>query len=198
MLLLDAGVEGPELYTADVTRTVPVRGRFSRVQREVYEAVWRAQRAGIAECRPGQPFMAPHRAAMRVLTEWLVEAGILRGTVEEALDPDHRFYTRYALHGTSHMLGLDVHDCANTRNDYRDHDLEPGMVLTVEPGCYFQPDDLTVPKRYRGIGVRIEDDVLITDDGCRVLSEALPTQADEVEAWMAPLLRAGRSAKRRS
>ncbi len=197
LLLLDAGVEGPELYTADVTRTVPVRGRFTRTQREVYEAVWRAQRAGIAECRPGQPFMAPHRAAMRVLTEWLVEAGILRGTVEEALDPDHRFYTRYTLHGTSHMLGLDVHDCANTRNDYRDHDLEPGMVLTVEPGCYFQPDDLTVPKRYRGIGVRIEDDVLVTEDGCRVLSEALPTQADEVEAWMAPLLRAGRRAKRR-
>jgi Xaa-Pro aminopeptidase len=198
LLLLDAGVEGPELYTADVTRTVPVRGRFSRVQREVYDAVWRAQRAGIAECRPGQPFMAPHRAAMRVLTEWLVEAGILRCTVDEALDPEHRYYTRYTLHGTSHMLGLDVHDCANTRNDYRDHDLEPGMVLTVEPGCYFQPDDLTVPKRYRGIGVRIEDDVVVTDDGCRVLSAALPTEADEVEAWMAPLLRAGRTAARRS
>jgi Xaa-Pro aminopeptidase len=90
------------------------------------------------------------------------------------------------------MLGLDVHDCANTRNDYRDHDLELGMVLTVEPGCYFQPDDLTVPRRYRGIGVRIEDDVVVTEDGCRVLSEALPTQADEVEAWMAPLLKAGR------
>ncbi|HZQ86738.1 MAG TPA: aminopeptidase P family protein [Acidimicrobiales bacterium] len=198
LLLLDAGVEGPELYTADVTRTVPVSGRFSRVQREVYDAVWRAQRAGIAECRPGQPFMAPHRAAMRVLTEWLVEIGILRCTVDEALDPDHRFYTRYALHGTSHMLGLDVHDCANTRNDYRDHDLVPGMVLTVEPGCYFQPDDLTVPKRYRGIGVRIEDDVVVTEDGCRVLSEALPTQADEVEAWMAPLLKAGRVDARRA
>jgi Xaa-Pro aminopeptidase len=197
LLLLDAGVEGPELYTADVTRTVPVSGRFSPEQREVYDAVWRAQRAAMEECRPGRPFMAPHRAAMRVLTEWLVEQGILHCTVEEALDQDRRFYTRYTLHGTSHMLGLDVHDCANTRNDYRDHDLEPGMVLTVEPGCYFQPDDLTVPERFRGIGVRIEDDVVITTDGCRVLSAVLPTHADEVEAWMAPLLAAGRAAAQR-
>jgi len=192
LLLLDAGVEGVELYTADVTRTIPVSGRYSPEQREVYEAVWRAQQAAMAECRPGQPFMAPHRAAMQVLTEWLVEAGILQCSVEEALDTDHRFYTRYTLHGTSHMLGLDVHDCANARNDYREIDLEPGMVLTVEPGCYLQPDDLTVPERYRGIGVRIEDDVVVTEDGCRVLSAALPTRADEVEAWMAPLLAAGR------
>ena len=189
LLLLDAGVEGPEVYTADVTRTVPVSGRYSPVQREVYDAVWRAQQAALAECRPGQPFMAPHRAAMRVLAEWLVEAGILNSSVDEALDPDHRFHTRYTLHGTSHMLGLDVHDCGASRDDYRDLDLAPGMVLTVEPGCYLQPDDLTVPAPYRGIGVRIEDDVLSTDDGCRVLSRALPTQADEVEAWMAPLLR---------
>ncbi len=193
LLLLDAGVEGVELYTADVTRTVPVSGRFTAEQREVYDAVWRAQQAGLAECRPGQPFMAPHRAAMRVLTEWLVDAGILRCSVEEALDTDNRFHTRYTLHGTSHMLGLDVHDCAKARDDYRGHDLVAGMVLTVEPGCYLQPDDLTVPERYRGIGVRIEDDVLITDDGCRVLSGALPTRSDDVEAWMAPLLIAGGS-----
>jgi len=185
LLLLDAGVEGPELYTADVTRTIPVSGRYTEVQREVYDVVWRAQQAGFAECRPGQPFMAPHRAAMRVITEWLVEKGIVRCTVEEALDPEHRFNVRYTLHGTSHMLGLDVHDCANARDDYREGTLVPGTVLTVEPGCYFQPDDLTVPEEYRGIGVRIEDDVLITDDGHRVLSAALPTQADEVEAWMA-------------
>jgi len=193
LLLLDAGVEGVELYTADVTRTVPVSGRFTAEQREVYDAVWRAQQAGLAECRPGQPFMAPHRAAMRVLTEWLVDAGILRCSVDEALDPDNRFHTRYTLHGTSHMLGLDVHDCAKARDDYRGHDLVAGMVLTVEPGCYLQPDDLTVPERYRCIGVRIEDDVLITEDGCRVLSGALPTRSDDVEAWMAPLLIAGGS-----
>ncbi|HEY3941630.1 MAG TPA: aminopeptidase P family protein [Acidimicrobiales bacterium] len=192
LLLLDAGVEGPELYTADVTRTVPVGGRFSPEQREVYELVWAAQQAAIEECRPGQPFMAPHRAAMRVITAWLVEHGILTCSVDEALDPEHRFHTRYTLHGTSHMLGLDVHDCANARDGYRDLDLEPGMVLTVEPGCYFQPDDLTVPEPYRGIGVRIEDDVLITPEGCDVLSVALPTQVDELEAWMAPLLAGAR------
>ncbi|GAC1312001.1 MAG: aminopeptidase P family protein [Acidimicrobiales bacterium] len=188
LLLLDAGVEGAELYTADVTRTLPVSGRFSPEQREVYDAVWRAQRAGIEACRPGANFMEPHRAAMRVLAEWLIGAGILTCSLDEALDPDCRWHARYTLHGTSHMLGLDVHDCANTRNGYRDHDLRPGMVLTVEPGCYLQPDDLTVPERFRGIGVRIEDDVVITEDGCRVLSAALPTRADEVEAWMAGLL----------
>jgi Xaa-Pro aminopeptidase len=190
MLLLDAGVEGPELYTADVTRTVPVSGTYTAAQREIHEVVWRAQQAGIAACRPGQPFMAPHDAAVRVVTEWLVDVEILTVTVEEALDPAHKFHARYTLHGVSHMLGLDVHDCANARNGYRDHELVPGMVLTVEPGCYFQPDDLTVPERYRGIGVRIEDDVLITDDGCRVLSAALPSRADAVEAWMASLTEA--------
>jgi Xaa-Pro aminopeptidase len=188
LLLLDAGVEGAELYTADVTRTLPVSGRFKPAQREVYELVWRAQKAGFAECRPGRPFLAPHHAAMRVMTEWLVEQGILATSVEEALDPEHKFHTRYTLHGTSHMLGLDVHDCADTRNDYRDDILAPGMVLTVEPGCYFQPDDLTVPAKYRGIGVRIEDDVVITESGHRVLSKGLPSRADKVEAWMAKLL----------
>jgi Xaa-Pro aminopeptidase len=187
LLLLDAGVEGPELYTADVTRTIPVSGRYSPVQREVYETVWRAQQAAFAECRPGRAFLAPHRAAMRVITEWLVDKGFLPYDVEEALDPKRKFHTRFTLHGTSHMLGLDVHDCADARNDYREHDLAPGMVLTVEPGCYFQPDDLSVPAEYRGIGVRIEDDVVITDDGYRNLTEAFPSQADEVEAWMAGL-----------
>ena len=188
LLLLDAGVEGPELYTADVTRTIPVSGRYSPAQREVYELVWRAQQAALAECRPGQAFLAPHRAAMRVLTEWLVDRSILTCSVEEALETEHRFYARYTLHGTSHMLGLDVHDCARARSVWWEGDLAAGMVLTVEPGCYLQPDDLTVPERYRGIGVRIEDDVLITGDGHRVLSEALPTRADQVEDWMAGLL----------
>ena len=115
LLLLDAGVEGPELYTADVTRTIPVGGRFSSVQREVYQIVWQAQRAGLDQCVAGNPFMAPHRAAMRVIAGWLVERGILRCSLDEALDPEHRFHVRYTLHGTSHMLGLDVHDCANAR-----------------------------------------------------------------------------------
>lgn len=187
MLLLDAGVEGPELYTADVTRTIPISGTYTPEQREIHEVVWQAQQAGFAACRPGEPFMAPHHAAVRVMTEWLVSVGILHGTVEDALDPEHRFHARYTLHGVSHMLGLDVHDCANARNGYRDDILVPGMVLTVEPGLYFQPDDLTVPERYRGIGVRIEDDVLITEDGHRILSSALPSRAADVEAWMASL-----------
>ena len=187
LLLLDAGVEGPELYTADVTRTIPISGTYTAAQHEVHDVVWQAQQAGLAECRPGQPFLAPHDAAVRVMTSWLVEVGILTCTVDEALDPEHKFHTRYTLHGVSHMLGLDVHDCANARNGYRADLLAAGMVLTVEPGLYFQPDDLTVPERYRGIGVRIEDDVLVTQDGCRVLSAALPSRADETEAWMAGL-----------
>ena len=193
LLLLDAGVEGPELYTADVTRTIPVNGRYTPEQREVYEVVWRAQQAGIEACRPGSMFMDPHLAAMRVIAEWLVEKGILPCTVDEAMADDARLYQRYTLHGTSHMLGLDVHDCAASREQHRGEPLQAGMVLTVEPGCYLRPDDLTVPEAYRGIGVRIEDDVLVTDDGCRVLSSALPTQVDAVEAWMAPLLRGGRT-----
>ncbi len=188
LLLLDAGVEDIELYTADVTRTLPVSGRFSPEQREVYGTVWRAQQAALEECRPGRPFLAPHRAAMRVIAEWLVDLGMLED-VDDALDKEHQYHRRYTLHGTSHMLGLDVHDCANARNEaYRGADLTPGMVLTVEPGLYFQPDDLTVAERFRGIGARIEDDVLITPDGHLVLSAALPSRADEVETWMAALL----------
>ncbi len=190
LALLDMGIESAELYTADVTRTIPISGRFSDVQREVYDAVHQAQLAALAEVRPGAEFLAPHRAAMAVLTEWLVERGILTSTVAEALDEEHQYHRRYTLHGTSHMLGLDVHDCAAARSEvYRKGTLVPGICLTVEPGLYFQPDDLTVPERYRGIGVRIEDDVLVTETGRRNLSAGLPSQADEVEAWMADLQR---------
>jgi Xaa-Pro aminopeptidase len=190
LALLDMGIESSELYTADVTRTIPVSGRFTDVQREVYDAVHTAQLAGLAAVKPGAEFLDPHRAAMRVLTEWLVDRGILRCSVEEALDETHQFHRRYTLHGTSHMLGIDVHDCAAARNEmYRKGTLVPGICLTVEPGLYFQPNDLTVPERYRGIGVRIEDDVLVTETGRRNLSAALPAQADEVEAWMADLSR---------
>ncbi len=188
LLLLDAGVESAELYTADVTRTLPVSGRFSPVQRRVYELVHRAQRAAISEVRPGAAFLAPHRAAMRVLAEGLVELGVLRVSAEEALAEDRQLHRRYTLHGTSHMLGLDVHDCAHAREtEYREGTLRPGHVLTVEPGLYFQADDLTVPEDLRGIGIRIEDDVLVTEDGCRVLSAALPGEAGDLERWMAAL-----------
>jgi Xaa-Pro aminopeptidase len=186
LLLLDAGVETTELYTADVTRTLPVNGRFSALQRQIYDAVYEAQEAGIAAVRPGAKYRDFHQAAQRVLTEKLVEWGLLDGPVERVLELG--LQRRWTLHGTGHMLGMDVHDCAAARREtYVEGTLEPGMCLTVEPGLYFQPDDLTVPEEYRGIGVRIEDDVVVTEDGCRNLSAALPRTADDVEEWMARL-----------
>ncbi|MDT0342044.1 aminopeptidase P family protein [Streptomyces litchfieldiae] len=186
LLLLDAGVETTELYTADVTRTLPINGRFDALQRRVYDAVYEAQEAGIAAVRPGAKYRDFHEAAQRVLTERLVEWGLLEGPVERVLELG--LQRRWTLHGTGHMLGMDVHDCAVARREtYVEGTLEPGMCLTVEPGLYFQPDDLTVPEEYRGIGVRIEDDILVTEDGNRNLSAALPRTADDVEEWMARL-----------
>jgi Xaa-Pro aminopeptidase len=186
LLLLDAGVEGNSLYTADITRTLPISGRFTSEQRTIYKLVHRAQKAAFKEVKPGNDFMEPNRAAMRVLAEGLVELGILKTSAEEALKEEHQFYKRYSLHNISHMLGLDVHDCAEARKEvYKLGKLQPGMVITVEPGLYLQEDDLTVPERYRGIGVRIEDDVVITEDGYENLSAHIPSQVDEVEAWMA-------------
>ncbi|MDK1474972.1 aminopeptidase P family protein [Streptomyces sp. 549] len=186
LLLLDAGVETHTLYTADVTRTMPVDGRFTDVQRKIYDAVYEAQEAGIAAVKPGGKYLDFHHAAQRVLAGRLVEWGLLEGPVEKVLELG--LHRRWTLHGTGHMLGLDVHDCAAARREaYADGTLEPGMCLTVEPGLYFQADDLTVPEEYRGIGVRIEDDVVVTEDGNRNLSAALPRRSEEIEAWMASL-----------
>ncbi|MHB1500752.1 MAG: aminopeptidase P family protein [Candidatus Dormibacteria bacterium] len=188
LLLLDAGVETKRYYTADVTRTLPINGRFTPEQRRVYELVWRAQQAGIAAVRPGNDFQEPNRAAQRVLAHGLEELGILPVPAEESLRADSQLHRRYTIHGVSHMLGLDVHDCAKARAEmYPEGKLEVGMVLTVEPGLYFQPHDSTVPESLRGIGVRIEDDVVVTQDGCRILSAQIPTHPDEVEGWMAEL-----------
>lgn len=193
LLLLNAGVERDSLYTADITRTLPICGKFSAEQREVYQLVLDAQKAAIAAVKPGNDFLEPHRAAMRVLAVGLERLGILEDA-EEALKDENQFYKRYTLHNTSHMLGLDVHDCAKARaENYKYGQLKPGMVLTVEPGLYFQRDDLTVPAKYRGIGVRIEDDVLVTSRGCRVLSEAIPKEVRDVEAWMARVWRERRT-----
>ncbi len=190
LLLLDAGVEGKQLYTADITRTLPISGAFSKPQREIYELVWRAQQAAIAAIKPGNDFMEPNRRAMRVLAEGLVALKILTGSAEEALKDEHQFYKRYSLHNVSHMLGLDVHDCAKARQEnYRYGPLKAGMVLTVEPGLYFQQDDLTVPPKYRGIGVRIEDDLLVTAKGSTNLSASIPSEAGAVEKWVKGLLR---------
>jgi Xaa-Pro aminopeptidase len=179
-------VEGHELYTADVTRTVPIGGKFTKAQREIYSLVLEAQRVAFREVRPGNDFMAPNRAAMVHLAHGLHALGILKAAPEEALADEHQFYKRYSLHNVSHMLGLDVHDCAQARAEsYKYGKLEPGMVLTVEPGLYFQKDDLTVPARYRGIGVRIEDDVVVTAKGCRILTDAFPREVADVERWVA-------------
>lgn len=187
LLLLDAGVEGVSLYTADVTRTIPVAGTFSPEQREIYTLVWEAQQAAFTACAPGRHFLDPNRAAMEVLAHGLERLGIL-ASATEALRDDKQFYKRYSLHNVSHMLGLDVHDCAQARAEtYRFGALEPGMVLTVEPGLYLQPDDLTVPARYRGIGVRIEDDIVITATGYENLTATFPSHPDSVEDWVRAL-----------
>jgi Xaa-Pro aminopeptidase len=188
LLLLDAGIEGNSLYTADITRTLPISGKFTPEQRAVYEIVLEAQNAALKIVRPGNDFMAPNKAAMEVIAKGLERLGILPMSAEEALRDENQFYRRYSLHNVSHMLGLDVHDCAQARaENYKYGRLEAGMVLTIEPGLYFQTDDLTVPPKYRGIGVRIEDDVLVTAKGHRVLSSSLPREVKEVEAWMKEL-----------
>ncbi|MEO9169865.1 MAG: M24B family metallopeptidase, partial [Candidatus Baltobacteraceae bacterium] len=191
LLLLDAGVECDSLYTADITRTLPLSGKFSAEARAIYDIVWEAQRAGIDAVAPGVDFLEPNRRAMRVLTQGLIDLGILRMSIDEALDPENQYYRRYTLHNVSHMLGLDVHDCAQARSEnYRYGSLREGMVLTVEPGLYFQPDDATVPDRFRGIGVRIEDDIVVTASGRENLSAILPSKSDAVERWVAELIRA--------
>ena len=190
LLLLDAGVECDSLYTADVTRTLPVDGTFTPLQRDLYDLVFHAQEAGIAATRAGAPFQAPHQAAMTVLAHGLADLGLLPVSAEEALDPDNKTYARWTLHGTSHMLGMDVHDCGQAAPEaYAKGTLAEGMVLTVEPGLYFQEDDLLVPEELRGIGIRIEDDVVVTADEPLNLSAALPRSAGDVEAWMQARIR---------
>ncbi|MCG5212527.1 aminopeptidase P family protein [Streptosporangium soli] len=189
LLLLDAGVETDNLYTADITRTLPLSGRFSPIQRQIYELVYEAQNAAIETLRPGARFRDFHQAAMRVIAEGLHEWGVLKIGADEAMDPESGLYRRYTLCSSGHMLGLDVHDCAKARaENYLDGVLEEGQVLTVEPGLYLQPDDLTLPPEFRGIGVRIEDDLVVTRDGARLMSAGLPRHPEEIEGWMATLL----------
>jgi Xaa-Pro aminopeptidase len=188
LVLVDAGVEVDSLYTADVTRTLPVSGTFTEPQLRVYQAVLDAADAGFAVARPGTKFRDVHNAAMRVIAERLHAWGLLPGTVEESLEQEGQFHRRWMVHGTSHHLGIDVHDCSQARKEmYLEAELRPGMIFTIEPGLYFGPADLLAPPELRGIGVRIEDDVLVTEDGCENLSAALPRQPVEIEAWMAAL-----------
>ncbi len=189
LVLVDAGAEADSLYTADITRTLPVSGTFTEVQAKVYDTVLEAADAAFAVAaehvsRPVR-FREVHEAAMEVIAVRLDEFGILPVPAAEALSPEGQHHRRWMVHGTSHHLGLDVHDCAQARAEmYLDAHLRPGMVFTIEPGLYFKAEDLLLPPEYRGIGVRIEDDVLVTADGVENLSAGFPRTRAEVEAWV--------------
>lgn len=189
LILVDAGVERESYYTADVTRTLPISGKFSPAQRSLYMLVYEAQKAGFAAVKPGVDWTEINLASQRVLAQGLVDMGVLTISAEESLRPEVGLHRRWTLHGVSHMLGMDVHDCSQARKDqYSEGKLKVGMVLTVEPGLYIQPDDELFAPEFRGIGIRIEDDVVVTEDGCRILSNGLPRHPDEIEKWMAALL----------
>lgn len=185
LVLMDAGVEVDSLYTADITRTFPVSGTFTTIQREVYEAVREAADAAFAIVKPGIVFAEIHAAAMAVIATKVAEWGFIPVTAAESLAETGQYHRRYMVHGTSHHLGLDVHDCGQARKEfYKEGIVREGMVFTIEPGLYFQPDDLTVPEEFRGIGVRIEDNILVTATGAENLSGSIPRTADDVEAWL--------------
>ena len=182
LVLVDAGCEF-EYYAADVTRTFPVNGRFNPEQRAVYDLVLAAHQAAIGEIRAGNHWNQPHDASVRVIVTGLCELGLLQGDPDELIQA--KAYQEFYMHRVGHWLGLDVHDVG----DYRVGDewrlLEPGMVMTVEPGIYISPDNTEVARKWRGIGVRIEDDVLVTAQGCELLTEGAPRTAGEIEAIMA-------------
>ena len=193
LVLVDAGVEVDSLYTADVTRTIPVDGRFTKAQRRIYQAVLDAADAAFARAgTPGCRFKDVHAAAMEVIAARLEEWGMLPEGVSatDSLAPEGQYHRRWMVHGTSHHLGLDVHDCAQARREmYMDAELRPGMCFTIEPGLYFRKDDLLVPEEMRGTGVRIEDDVVVREDGSvERLTQDVPRTVEEVEAWVSGLI----------
>jgi len=182
LVLIDAGAEYRN-YAADITRTFPVDGRFSKEQRALHDLVGDAQRAALAHARPGVAYEAGHRAAVETLTEGLLRLGLLKGRLEKAIVDGT--YRRFYRHKTGHWLGLDVHDVGEYRIDGESRLLEAGMVFTIEPGLYVAPDDTSVAAKWRGIGIRTEDDVLVTADGHRVLTDALVRDAEAIEDFMA-------------
>ena len=185
LIVIDAGAETETLYTADITRTLPVSGTFTALQREAYEIVLAAQQAGLAEIAPGKAYRDYYRAVAQVLATGLEQLGVLPVSAAESLGEDSGLHRRWTLCSPGHMLGLDVHDCGDApAESYIDGVLRPGMVLTVEPGLYFQRYDELAPAPLRGLGIRIEDDVLVTPDGCELLSAALPRTPDAIETWM--------------
>jgi Xaa-Pro aminopeptidase len=180
LLLIDAGCE-LDGYAADITRTFPVNGRFSAPQRDVYELVLAAQAAAIAAVRPGNPWIAPHDAAVKVLAQGFIDLRLLSGNLDEVLQTES--YKRFYMHRTGHWLGLDVHDAGLYKVDREWRPLVPGMMLTVEPGCYIRPG-ADVPAHFAGIGIRIEDDALVTRDGCDIITAAAPKSVSDIEALM--------------
>jgi Xaa-Pro aminopeptidase len=182
LVLVDAGAEYRG-YASDITRTFPVSGRFTKEQRALHDLVWAAQSAALAQAQPGVAYEAGHNAAVHTLTEGLLKLGLLKGALGKNIAEGH--YKRFYRHKTGHWLGLDVHDVGDYRIDGESRLLEPGMVFTIEPGLYISPDDKSVHAKWRGIGIRIEDDVLVTNDGHRVLTDKLARSADEIEALMA-------------
>lgn len=180
LLLIDAGCE-LDGYAADITRTFPVNGTFSGPQRAVYELVLEAQAAAIAEVRPGSRWNAPHDAAVKVLAQGFIDLGLCTATLDEVLEKG--LYKQYYMHRTGHWLGLDVHDAGDYKAGGEWKRLVPGMTLTVEPGCYVRPAD-GVPERFWNVGVRIEDDALVTASGCEVVTAEAPKRVDDIEALM--------------
>jgi len=182
LLLIDAGCEY-QLYASDITRTLPVNGRFTPEQRAVYDVVLAANHAAIARVKPGNSWNEPHAAAVRVITQGLVRLGLLKGSPAQ-LERDGA-YKRFFMHRTGHWLGMDVHDVGEYRIGEQWRVLEPGMALTVEPGIYIPAGMKGVPRRFANIGIRIEDDVVVTREGCEVLTDGAPKRPDEIEALMA-------------
>jgi Xaa-Pro aminopeptidase len=182
LVLIDAGCE-VDCYASDITRTFPVSGRFSDAQRALYELVLEAQLAAIDKVRAGNHWNDPHQAAVRVLSKGLLRLGLLRGTLAKALKAES--YTRFFMHRTGHWLGMDVHDVGDYKIDGHWRELEPGMVLTVEPGLYIPRGSKGIAKKWQGIGVRIEDDVLVTRGDPDVLTRDVPKTVEDIEASMA-------------
>ncbi len=182
LVLIDAGCE-VECYASDITRTFPVSGTFSPEQRAIYEVVLASQYAAIDAVRPGNHWDHPHQAALKVLVGGLIDLGLLSGTVEEAITSGA--FKPFFMHRTGHWLGLDVHDVGDYKVGDAWRQLEPGMALTVEPGLYISPSNTSVNEKWRGIGIRIEDDVVVTKEGCRVLTNGVPKTIEEIEALMA-------------
>ena len=182
LVLIDAGAEYAG-YAADITRTFPANGRFTKEQRLLHDLVGDAHAAAMAQARPGVAYEAGHLAAVETLTEGLLRLGLLKGRLEKHLSD--RSYRRFYPHKTGHWIGIDVHDVGDYRLDGESRLLEPGMVFTIEPGLYIRPDDTSVAAKWRGIGIRTEDDVLVTRDGHKVLTDKLARSADEIEAFMA-------------